>query len=132
MVNGESGVLNQFNSILRQNRNDWMKVILLDNTDSSEIATYKRKKDSNISKSSRKSKHKHIYKQVLLRTTNKFNGKQIEIIHLGRICTVCNKKHIDKYFITKKTDNGTYLVLENDEILKMYADLEIIDTEDKW
>lgn len=103
-----------------------MKITLLDD----EGTPYKRKKESNTSKSTRKSKHKHDYRQCLLKTTNEFNGRQIETLHLGRICNICGKTHIDKYFITRKTEHGTYLMLENNEILATYTDLEIIPIED--
>lgn len=95
-----------------------------------EIAPYKRKKESTTSKSSKKSKHKHEYKKCLLRTDFEFNGKNKKVLHVGRVCTICGKTHIDQYFVSKKTEDRLYLMLDYDEIIDEYPDLEIIDIEE--
>lgn len=107
-----------------------MKIILISEEHEDAQTSYRRKKESSVSKSKRKSKHKHEYRECLIRTINKSNGKDIETLHLGRICNICGKTHIDKYFITEKTEHGTHLLLNNKDIKEKYRHLEIIDIEE--
>ena len=63
-----------------------------------EIPKYLRQKESNISKSNRKSKHKHHYEECLIQNkwnfkSNTFIQEEKERIHtsLSSYCTFCGK-----------------------------------------
>lgn len=86
---------------------------------------HRRKRESSTSKSNKKTNHRHNYEKCLLRRIE--DSK--ELLHLGRICSICGKVRIDNYFITKHQEDGTYLVLDNTEILNLYPNLEIKDIE---
>lgn len=103
---------------------------LLDIVESEDITPHRRKKKSNVSKAVKKSNHKHEYRKCLLKVTNDVNGKQLDSLYLGRICNVCERIRIDSYFVTRRTSEGTYLVLNYDEILAKYTNLEVIPFEE--
>lgn len=50
---------------------------------------YLKPKESNISKSNRKSKHKHKYEECLIQYDDNFNG--IRCTHISSYCTICGK-----------------------------------------
>lgn len=60
-----------------------------------EIPKYFKSKESNVSKANKKSKHKHQYKECLLRYKydNTFNPKQADKVYtlLNSYCTICGK-----------------------------------------
>lgn len=89
---------------------------------------YKKSKHSSTSKSHKKSNHRHNYEEVLIRTV--YNGilnKPEYSLHIGKRCSICGKISIVKYIITRKTEHGTYLMLDNNQILEMYPNLPVYD-----
>lgn len=89
-----------------------------------EIGKYKKKKESNISKSKRKSNHKHEYKDCLL--IDKENKP-----HKSKYCSICGKIYDVKFFETEKSEYG-YRVLDDDEVFKKYKDLERFYVDSIW
>ena len=65
-----------------------------------EVPKYHRQKKNNISKSNRKSKHKHQYEECLIQYKNDFIKKTI-VTKLSSYCTVCGK--IGRRFDENKT-----------------------------
>ena len=59
--------------------------------DEQEIPKYKKSTESNISKSNRKAKHKHQYKECLIQYPISFAGKDRIQIHLCSYCIICGK-----------------------------------------
>ena len=78
-----------------------------------EIPKY-RKKKSSVSSASKKSKHKHIYKDCLLIMEN---GP-----HKAQYCTICGKIGNIEFFETEKV-NGGYRMLTDTEIYNKYKDI---------
>lgn len=56
-----------------------------------EIPKYIKQKESNISKSNRKSKHKHQYEECLIQYPITFAGKSYTKTGLYNYCTICGK-----------------------------------------
>lgn len=56
-----------------------------------EIPKYLKPTESNISKSNRKSKHKHHYEECLIQNKSTFAGKTRLNIGLYTYCTICGK-----------------------------------------
>lgn len=56
-----------------------------------EIPKYLKQKESNISKSNRKSKHKHQYEECLIQYNFNFVGKIHITTSLHSYCTICGK-----------------------------------------
>ena len=75
-----------------------------------EIPKHRKKKQSSISKSGTKSKHKHEYKEVLLIHNDR--------PHWATVCKICGKIG-DLHFF-------------EDEVFEKYEDLENIVIEDIW
>lgn len=65
-----------------------------------EIPKYLKSTESDISKSNRKSKHRHLYNECLIQYKNDFTKKNI-VTKLSSYCTVCGK--IGKRFDEDKT-----------------------------
>jgi hypothetical protein len=65
-----------------------------------------------------------------MRSHSQFNGEEHIHYALGKQCSICGKVQLTQYFISEKTDKGTYLVLNSDKILKKYSELPIIDRDD--
>lgn len=92
------------------------------------IPKYKKK---STRKPPKKSKHKHIYKDCLLKSKIAFKyntGERIvDRLHLGNYCTICGK--IGKLTIPtiEGRDNK---ILSNDMILEDYKHLEIFEIDD--
>ena len=86
-----------------------------------EIPKYKKKKKSSISKSSEKLKHKHEYIECLL----------IEKGHPYRaiVCKFCGKIYDIKFFESERCEDGMQRMLDDDEVLEKYKDLEKIEIE---
>ena len=78
-----------------------------------EIPKY-RKKKSSVSSASKKSKHKHIYKDCLLIMEN---GP-----HKAQYCTIWGKIGNIEFFETEKV-NGGYRMLTDTEIYNKYKDI---------
>lgn len=56
-----------------------------------ETPKYLKQKESNISKSNRKSKHKHYYEECLIQYPITFAGKTHICTRLDGYCTICGK-----------------------------------------
>lgn len=56
-----------------------------------EIPKYLKQKESNTSKSNRKSKHKHQYEECLIQYPITFAGKSYTKTGLYNYCTICGK-----------------------------------------
>ena len=85
-------------------------------------AKYKRKKESNISKSNKKSNHKHIYEDCLL-----IDDKHV---YKAQYCIICGKRNSIKWFDSISIGNGYHLLLSNDEKLEKYKDLKRFEVKD--
>lgn len=59
------------------------------NKNTQDTPKYLKPKESNISKSNRKSKHKHKYEECLIQYDDNFNG--IRCTHISNYCTICGK-----------------------------------------
>ena len=59
--------------------------------DEQEIPKYKKSTESNISKSNRKAKHKHQYKECLIQYPISFASKDRIQTHLCSYCIICGK-----------------------------------------
>lgn len=81
-----------------------------------DIPKYRKKKSSSTSKSSRKSKHKHIYKECLVIENDR--------PHLATVCEICGKVGRLLTHETRRNDDGTYTVIEYDETYERHKDLE--------
>lgn len=95
-----------------------------------DIPKYKKKSTRRPPK---KSKHKHIYKDCLLKSKIAFKyntGERIVNLRLGNYCTICGK--IGKLTIpTIEGRNSSFRkILTNDMILESYKDLEIFEIDD--
>lgn len=73
---------------------------LIDSKTKSDITKYLKQKESNISKSNRKSKHKHHYEECLIQNSFSFAGKNSIHTQLSSYCTICGK--IGGYFKSGK------------------------------
>lgn len=56
-----------------------------------DVPKYLKQKESNISKSNRKSKHKHYYEECLIQNKFIFAGKTLLNTDLYTYCTICGK-----------------------------------------
>lgn len=90
-----------------------------------EIGKYKKKKESNISKSKRKSNHKHEYKDCLL--IEKENKP-----HKSKYCVICGKIDDVKFFETTKLNEHFYRQLKDKEIFDKYKELEQFYVDSIW
>lgn len=86
-----------------------------------EIPKYLKQKESNISKSNRKSKHKHHYEECLLQYRSTFIGKTRFNTGLYTYCTICGK--INERFKGNKSIVKDYIREVNSPIgkYKCYA-----------
>lgn len=110
-----------------------------------EIPKYLKSTESNISKSNRKSKHKHQYKECLIQyewnfKSNAFAQEEKERIHtsLSSYCTICGKiggiikrgiiknskyqKEIKALQKQRQTGNNFWESISGEEIYEMYHD----------
>lgn len=101
-----------------------------DNIEVEEQPKYRKSKQSNVSKASKKSKHKHEYYDVLLRVRCGLQDEKGSL-HFGRRCRVCGKLDWNGglEFHTKESRDGhTYFsVWTDEEILAKYGHLEQYD-----
>lgn len=91
---------------------------------SNDIPKYKKKRDSSVSKSINKAKHKHCYKEVILVST-----KQGRIPRKGICCEICGKIY---NVIPFETDEISGRMLNEEEIYEKYKHLEKIYVDDFW
>lgn len=113
---------------------------LIDNKTKSDITKYLKQKESNISKSNRKSKHKHHYKECLIQNkwnfkSNAFTQEEKERIHtsLSSYCAICGKiggiiksskyqKEIEVLQEQRQAGSNFGISISGEEIYKMYHD----------
>lgn len=105
-----------------------------------EILKYLKSTESNISKSNRKSKHKHHYKECLIQykwnfKSNVFTQEEKERIHtsLCSYCTICGKiggiiknskyqEEIETLQKQRQTGNNFWISISGEELYEMYHD----------
>ena len=98
--------------------------------DEQEISKYKKSTESNISKSNRKSKHKHHYEECLIQYPISFAGKDRIQTHLCSYCIICGKigdrvkDSIVKDYIKSELHNRRtiYSVMLGTELYEKYHD----------
>lgn len=96
--------------------------------DEQEIPKYKKSTESNISKSNRKAKHKHQYKECLIQYPISFAGKDRIQTHLCSYCIICGKigdrvkDSIVKDYIKSELHNRRtiYSVMSGTELYEKY------------
>ena len=84
-----------------------------------EIPKYLKQKESNISKSNRKSNHKHHYEECLIQYRSTFAGKTCFNTGLYTYCTICGK--INERFKENKSIVKDYIREVNLPIGKCYS-----------
>ena len=97
-----------------------------------EIPKYLKSTESNISKSNRKSKHKHHYEECLIQHPFSFAGKTSIHTQLCSYCTICgkinerfkeNKSIVKDYVRTVDTPIGKcYSRISDEELYERYHD----------
>ena len=105
-----------------------------------EIPKYLKSTESNVSKSNRKSKHKHHYEECLIQykwnfKSNAFTQEEKERIHtlLSSYCTICGKiggiiknskyqKEIDALEKQRQKGSNFWISISSEEIYEMYHD----------
>ena len=92
-----------------------------------EIPKYLKQKESNISKSNRKSKHKHHYEECLIQYKSTFIGKTCLNTGLYTYCTICGK--INERFKENKSIVKDYIREVNSPIGKCKCYSRISDDE---
>lgn len=110
-----------------------------------EISKYLKKKESNISKTNKKSKHKHQYEECLIQYKFDFAGKKCIDTSLKSYCTICGKigdKFKDGKSIVEdyhRVIDGQiknykcYSIISGEELYEKYHDrLPIFFIEDIW
>ncbi len=88
-----------------------------------EIPKHIKKKKSSVSKSKEKSKHKHEYVDCLL--IDEDNRP-----HKAAYCKFCGKVGNVKFCDTEKTDQGTYRMLNSEEVFEKYENLPHMHVKD--
>ena len=128
-------IINPINNIQERNNLNMSK-----NKIEQEIPKYLKSTGSDISKSNRKSKHKHHYEECLIQNkwnfkSNAFTQEEKERIHtsLSSYCTICGKiggiiknskyqKEIDVLQKQRQTGNNFWISISGEEIYEMYHD----------
>lgn len=128
-------IINPINTMQERNNLNMSK-----NKIEQEIPKYLKQKESDVSKSNRKSKHKHQYEECLIQykwnfKSNAFTQEEKERIHtsLSSYCTICGKiggiiknskyqKEIDVLQKQRQTGSNFWISLSGEEIYKMYHD----------
>ena len=95
-----------------------------------EIPKYLKLTESNISKSNRKSKHKHHYEECLIQYPFSFAGKNGTNIELCSYCVICGKigdrlkDSIVKDYIKSEVHNRRtiYSIMSGTELYEQYHD----------
>ena len=73
-----------------------------------------------------KSKHKHLYKDCLLKQADESK------LHKSEYCTACGKIGNTLFFETKPIENGYRIMISQEELLEKYKDLEIFNINSIW
>lgn len=128
-------IINPINTMQERNNLNMSK-----NKIEQEIPKYLKSAESDVSKSNRKSKHKHQYEECLIQykwnfKSNAFTQEEKERIHtsLSSYCTICGKiggiiknskyqKEIDVLQKQRQTGSNFWISLSGEEIYKMYHD----------
>ena len=109
--------------------------------DEQEIPKYKKSTESNISKSNRKAKHKHQYKECLIQHPISFAGKDRIQTHLCSYCITCGKigdrvkDSIVKDYIKSELHNRRtiYSVMSGTELYEKYHNkMPVFFVKDIW
>lgn len=113
---------------------------LIDSKTKTDIIKYLKQKESNISKSNRKSKHKHHYEECLIQNkwnfkSNAFTQEEKERIHtsLSSYCIICGKiggiiknskyqKEIEVSQEQRQARSNFWISISGKEIYEMYHD----------
>ena len=90
-----------------------------------DIPKHIKKKESSVSKSKAKSKHKHEYVDCLLIEDNGYPRK-------GTYCKICGKIGKFNFFEIEQKNEHCWIVLDSDEVLEKYKDLEKVYVNDIW
>ena len=101
--------------------------------DAEEVGKYKKKTDSNKSKASRKSNHRHKYTPCILSypMLSRFNGSSDLGYALGSYCSICGKVGDIKFSETERISNSPlYRVLSDEEMLERHKALPIKSVND--
>ena len=87
-----------------------------------EIPKYKKKSNK---KTVSKSKHKHIYKDCLLKED------RTNSLLLSKYCTICGKVGDIEFFVSERIEGTKYYrVLSDKELLEKYSDYEVKEIDD--
>ena len=108
--------------------------------DEQEIPRYKKSTESNISKSNRKSKHKHHYKECLIQYPISFSGKNRIQTHLCSYCIICGKigdklkNSIVKDYVRSELHSGRilYSVMTGTELEEYHNKMPVFFVEDMF
>lgn len=115
----------------------------MNNDQYDEVPKYKKQKESNISKSNKKSKHKHQYEECLIQYNfTQYNLNKL-MTKLMSYCTICGKigdkfkedKSMVKDFSWKVDTNYgiCYAVISDEELYKRYHNkMPVFFVEDIW
>lgn len=96
-----------------------------------EIPKHHKNTGSNISKTSKKSKHKHHYEECLLRYESDYYNKPHIHTTLSSYCSICGKiggklkdSIVDDYYKTGMLSNGIkyHSIISGDELYEEYKD----------
>ena len=95
-----------------------------------ETPKYLKQKESNISKSNRKSKHKHHYKECLIQYPITFVGRTHICTRLDGYCTICGKigsvkngkckAELEQLEKTRQGNNSFLIAISGEEIYERY------------
>lgn len=96
-----------------------------------DIPKYRKKKKNNISQVSKNSKHKHIYRDVIVHYHYVYRNIDYSGLTFGQQCIVCNKvKNCNILFPQQKNEDDTYRDLTEKELLEMHKNgVPLIDYE---
>lgn len=96
-----------------------------------EVGKYRTKKESNVSKSNRKSKHKHLYKECLIQYDYEYLGSHRTRTHLASYCSVCGKigEKLKDTIVTDYNRVGFteskfkyFSIISDEELIEKYSD----------
>lgn len=91
-----------------------------------DVPKYKKKRPSSRSKSSKRSDHRHDYsRDVLVKVVSPNFSRAIYFV--GKQCTICGKiANKPREYPDGRNEDGSYYLLDEDEILKKYSHLPLI------
>lgn len=82
----------------------------------------KRSKTSSLSKSFKKSKHKHMYQPCLLSENSR--------LCRASYCTICGKINDLRFSETERLPSGCYRLLSQEEVWNLYKDYPVFEVSD--